>query len=79
MQSQWFVCVSRYKLESALQDCVRGVRVRRRVLAPHAVNPSALDTLPYEHYDYSKASAAVQVAIANVTLLKAEHYISDFL
>lgn len=43
-----------YKLESALQDCVRGVRVRRRVLAPHAVNPTALDTLPYDHYDYSK-------------------------
>ncbi|XP_047736866.1 3-hydroxy-3-methylglutaryl-coenzyme A reductase-like isoform X2 [Hyalella azteca] len=43
-----------YKLETALQDDLRGVKVRRQVVAPLAANVGAFDSLPYLNYDYSK-------------------------
>ncbi|KAK8395425.1 hypothetical protein O3P69_006222 [Scylla paramamosain] len=43
-----------YQLEKVLGDPLRAVGVRRRVVAPHTAHLSALDALPYCHYDYSK-------------------------
>ncbi|KAF2368953.1 Hydroxymethylglutaryl-CoA reductase eukaryotic/archaeal type [Trinorchestia longiramus] len=43
-----------YKLESALQDNLRGVRVRRLVMAPLTANSVAFESLPYLNYDYNK-------------------------
>ncbi|MPC37034.1 3-hydroxy-3-methylglutaryl-coenzyme A reductase [Portunus trituberculatus] len=45
-----------YQLEKVLEDPLRAVGVRRRVVAPHTANLTALDALPYCHYDYSKVS-----------------------
>ncbi|XP_068245699.1 3-hydroxy-3-methylglutaryl-coenzyme A reductase-like isoform X3 [Palaemon carinicauda] len=43
-----------YKLETVLGDPLRAVDIRRRVVAPHTTAKSSMDTLPYDHYDYTK-------------------------
>lgn len=43
-----------YKLEKILGNSLRGVRLRRKYLMRQNNCPSALDTLPYLNYDYSK-------------------------
>ncbi|XP_064110644.1 3-hydroxy-3-methylglutaryl-coenzyme A reductase-like isoform X1 [Macrobrachium nipponense] len=43
-----------YKLETVLGDPLRAVDIRRRVVAPHTTTKSSMDTLPYDHYDYTK-------------------------
>ncbi|CAL4119695.1 unnamed protein product [Meganyctiphanes norvegica] len=43
-----------YKLETALGDPLRAVSVRRAVVAPNTACKSSFDSLPYDHYDYSK-------------------------
>ncbi|XP_018497212.2 3-hydroxy-3-methylglutaryl-coenzyme A reductase [Galendromus occidentalis] len=47
-----------YKLENVLDDHVRGVAIRRYMIAREAGIGSALDKLPYRHYDYEKVFGA---------------------
>ncbi|XP_046583776.1 3-hydroxy-3-methylglutaryl-coenzyme A reductase-like [Haliotis rubra] len=47
-----------YKLESILQDYVRGVAIRRRMVSEKLAATDALETLPYEHYDYKYVDGA---------------------
>lgn len=52
------ICLyARKDLESTVQDPVRGVRVRRQVLAPQSKHKGALDALPYTSLDYSKVTS----------------------
>ncbi|XP_029366290.1 3-hydroxy-3-methylglutaryl-coenzyme A reductase-like [Echeneis naucrates] len=43
-----------YKLEVAMERPVRGVAIRRQMISSKLPSPSALSSLPYTHYDYSK-------------------------
>ncbi|XP_042216552.1 3-hydroxy-3-methylglutaryl-coenzyme A reductase-like isoform X2 [Homarus americanus] len=43
-----------YKLESLLGNPLRAVGIRRTVVAPHTANQGSMDSLPYDHYDYTK-------------------------
>lgn len=43
-----------YKLESVLETPERGVAIRRDMLSPKLPVLSALASLPYKEYDYSK-------------------------
>ncbi|XP_072314528.1 3-hydroxy-3-methylglutaryl-coenzyme A reductase-like [Eucyclogobius newberryi] len=43
-----------YKLEAALERPERGVSIRRQMISSKLACPSALSSLPYCHYDYSK-------------------------
>ncbi|KAJ0067713.1 hypothetical protein NL108_010013, partial [Boleophthalmus pectinirostris] len=43
-----------YKLESALERPERGVSIRRQMISSKLASPTALSSLPYTHYDYSK-------------------------
>uniref|UniRef100_A0AAR2KM38 3-hydroxy-3-methylglutaryl coenzyme A reductase n=1 Tax=Pygocentrus nattereri TaxID=42514 RepID=A0AAR2KM38_PYGNA len=43
-----------YRLEAALETPERGVAIRREMLSSKLPQPSALETLPYRDYDYSK-------------------------
>ncbi|XP_055080435.1 3-hydroxy-3-methylglutaryl-coenzyme A reductase-like [Periophthalmus magnuspinnatus] len=43
-----------YKLEMALERPERGVSIRRQMISSKLACPSALSSLPYAHYDYSK-------------------------
>jgi len=47
-----------HQLEKSLADPSRGVRVRRKIYQKHLTNKRALETLPYQHYDYSKVMGA---------------------
>jgi len=48
-----------HQLEKALSDPSRGVRVRRKIYMKNGNNlKRAMDTLPYQHYDYSKVMGA---------------------
>nr|XP_033785187.1 3-hydroxy-3-methylglutaryl-Coenzyme A reductase [Geotrypetes seraphini]XP_033785188.1 3-hydroxy-3-methylglutaryl-Coenzyme A reductase [Geotrypetes seraphini]XP_033785189.1 3-hydroxy-3-methylglutaryl-Coenzyme A reductase [Geotrypetes seraphini] len=47
-----------YKLESALEAPERGVSIRRQMLAKKLSQPTALQQLPYKHYDYSMVMGA---------------------
>ena len=43
-----------HQLEKALGDPSRGVRVRRKIYMKHGNLKRAMESLPYQHYDYSK-------------------------
>uniref|UniRef100_A0A8D3CIR2 3-hydroxy-3-methylglutaryl coenzyme A reductase n=1 Tax=Scophthalmus maximus TaxID=52904 RepID=A0A8D3CIR2_SCOMX len=43
-----------YKLEAAMERPERGVAIRRQMISEKLPSPSALSSLPYTHYDYSK-------------------------
>ncbi|XP_039517009.1 3-hydroxy-3-methylglutaryl-CoA reductase b [Pimephales promelas] len=43
-----------YRLEAVLESPERGVAVRREMLSSKLSDSSALENLPYRHYDYSK-------------------------
>ncbi|XP_037796115.1 3-hydroxy-3-methylglutaryl-coenzyme A reductase-like [Penaeus monodon] len=43
-----------YKLETVLGDPLRAVAIRRSVVAPHTASQNSLETLPFDHYDYTK-------------------------
>ncbi len=45
-----------YKLETALDDHERGVRVRRKLVTGGLPTEDALHQLPYTHYDYTYVS-----------------------
>ncbi|XP_072904388.1 3-hydroxy-3-methylglutaryl-CoA reductase a [Hemitrygon akajei] len=45
--------VPSYKLENMMETPERGVSIRRQVLGPKLPEPSALQHLPYQNYDYS--------------------------
>lgn len=47
-----------YKLESVLDNPVRGVAIRRHVIATEAAAGPVLQKLPYLHYDYSLVMGA---------------------
>ncbi|XP_046373258.2 3-hydroxy-3-methylglutaryl-coenzyme A reductase-like isoform X3 [Haliotis rufescens] len=47
-----------YKLETVLQDHVRGVAIRRRMVSEKLAASDALEKLPYEHYDYKYVDGA---------------------
>jgi len=47
-----------HQLEKSLADPSRGVRVRRKIYQKHLNQKRALETLPYQHYDYSKVMGA---------------------
>ncbi|XP_067665531.1 3-hydroxy-3-methylglutaryl-coenzyme A reductase-like isoform X2 [Haliotis asinina] len=47
-----------YKLESILQDYVRGVAIRRQMVSEKLAATDALEKLPYEHYDYKYVDGA---------------------
>uniref|UniRef100_A0A3B4XB99 3-hydroxy-3-methylglutaryl coenzyme A reductase n=1 Tax=Seriola lalandi dorsalis TaxID=1841481 RepID=A0A3B4XB99_SERLL len=43
-----------YKLEATMERPERGVAIRRQMISSKLPSPSALSSLPYTHYDYSK-------------------------
>uniref|UniRef100_A0A3Q3MMM3 3-hydroxy-3-methylglutaryl coenzyme A reductase n=1 Tax=Mastacembelus armatus TaxID=205130 RepID=A0A3Q3MMM3_9TELE len=43
-----------YKLEAIMERPERGVAIRRQIISRNLPCPSALSSLPYTHYDYSK-------------------------
>ncbi|XP_062240993.1 3-hydroxy-3-methylglutaryl-coenzyme A reductase-like isoform X2 [Platichthys flesus] len=43
-----------YKLEATMESPERGVAIRRQIISAKLPSPSALSSLPYTHYDYSK-------------------------
>ncbi|XP_034451637.1 3-hydroxy-3-methylglutaryl-coenzyme A reductase-like isoform X2 [Hippoglossus hippoglossus] len=43
-----------YKLEATMERPERGVAIRRQIISAKLPSPSALSSLPYTHYDYSK-------------------------
>ena len=47
-----------HQLEKALGDPSRGVRVRRKIYMKHGNLKRAMESLPYQHYDYSKVMGA---------------------
>lgn len=45
-----------YQIEKAVDDPVRGVRIRRKMLTTDAKLNEILNDLPYKNYDYNKVS-----------------------
>ncbi len=43
-----------YRLEAVMDSPERGVAIRREMLSAKLPDTSALENLPYRHYDYSK-------------------------
>lgn len=43
-----------YKLEAMMERPERGVAIRRQMISAKLPSPSALSSLPYTDYDYSK-------------------------
>uniref|UniRef100_A0AAR2IRA2 3-hydroxy-3-methylglutaryl-coenzyme A reductase n=1 Tax=Pygocentrus nattereri TaxID=42514 RepID=A0AAR2IRA2_PYGNA len=52
-----------YRLEAALETPERGVAIRREMLSSKLPQPSALETLPYRDYDYSKLSGGASACV----------------
>ncbi|RZF38994.1 hypothetical protein LSTR_LSTR003737 [Laodelphax striatellus] len=50
--------ISGYQLEKVVNDCERGVGIRRRIVCLDAAIPEALNDLPYKNYDYDKVMGA---------------------
>ena len=50
--------IAGHQLEKTLGDPSRGVRVRRKILMKQGNMKAAIETLPYQHYDYSKVMGA---------------------
>uniref|UniRef100_G3N8K9 3-hydroxy-3-methylglutaryl coenzyme A reductase n=1 Tax=Gasterosteus aculeatus aculeatus TaxID=481459 RepID=G3N8K9_GASAC len=73
-----------YKLESVLETPERGVAIRRDMLSPKLPVLSALASLPYKEYDYSKVMGTccenvigyipVPVGVAGPLLLDEKHF-----
>ncbi|KAM8828107.1 3-hydroxy-3-methylglutaryl-coenzyme A reductase-like isoform 2-T3 [Spinachia spinachia] len=73
-----------YKLESVLETPQRGVAIRRDMLSPKLPVLSALASLPYKEYDYSKVMGTccenvigyvpVPVGVAGPLLLDEKHF-----
>uniref|UniRef100_A0A8C6TK98 3-hydroxy-3-methylglutaryl coenzyme A reductase n=1 Tax=Neogobius melanostomus TaxID=47308 RepID=A0A8C6TK98_9GOBI len=73
-----------YKLESAMERPERGVSIRRQLISSKLSCPSALSSLPYAHYDYSKVMGTccenvigympVPVGVAGPLLLDGQQY-----
>lgn len=45
-----------YKLEALMERPERGVAIRRQMISAKLPSPTALSSLPYTDYDYSKVS-----------------------
>lgn len=73
-----------YKLESTMERPERGVSIRRQLISSKLACPSALSSLPYAHYDYSKVMGTccenvigympVPVGVAGPLLLDGQQY-----
>lgn len=50
--------IAGHQLEKTLGDPSRGVRVRRKILMKQGNMKAAIESLPYQHYDYSKVMGA---------------------
>nr|UNP32246.1 3-hydroxy-3-methylglutaryl-coenzyme A reductase [Sogatella furcifera] len=50
--------ISGYQLEKVVNDCERGVGIRRKIVCVDAAIPEALNDLPYKNYDYDKVMGA---------------------
>uniref|UniRef100_A0A672MUE3 3-hydroxy-3-methylglutaryl-coenzyme A reductase n=1 Tax=Sinocyclocheilus grahami TaxID=75366 RepID=A0A672MUE3_SINGR len=48
-----------YRLEAVMESPERGVAIRREILSSKLPAASALENLPYRHYDYSQLSGGV--------------------
>lgn len=51
-----------YKLEALMERPERGVAIRRQMISAKLPSPTALSSLPYTDYDYSKVSVQVHLA-----------------
>ncbi|KAG7171922.1 3-hydroxy-3-methylglutaryl-coenzyme A reductase-like, partial [Homarus americanus] len=66
-----------YKLESLLGNPLRAVGIRRTVVAPHTANQGSMDSLPYDHYDYTKnviGYVPIPVGVAGPLLMNGKMY-----
>lgn len=45
-----------YKLEAVMERPERGVAIRRQMISAKLPSPTALSSLPYADYDYSKVN-----------------------
>uniref|UniRef100_A0A7N6BZA3 3-hydroxy-3-methylglutaryl-coenzyme A reductase n=1 Tax=Anabas testudineus TaxID=64144 RepID=A0A7N6BZA3_ANATE len=52
-----------YKLEAMMESPERGVAIRRQIISAKLPSPSALSSLPYTHYDYSKLGGGARSRI----------------
>uniref|UniRef100_A0A4W6FJJ0 3-hydroxy-3-methylglutaryl-coenzyme A reductase n=1 Tax=Lates calcarifer TaxID=8187 RepID=A0A4W6FJJ0_LATCA len=52
-----------YKLEATMERPERGVAIRRQMISAKLPSPSALSSLPYTHYDYSKLGGGARSCI----------------
>lgn len=48
-----------YKLEALMERPERGVAIRRQMISAKLPSPTALSSLPYTDYDYSKVSVSI--------------------
>lgn len=48
--------IAAYKLETLMEKPERGVAIRRQMISAKLSCPSALSSLPYMNYDYSKVT-----------------------
>ena len=60
-----------HQLEKALGDPSRGLRVRRKIYMKHGNLKRAMESLPYQHYDYSKV-VVVAEAIVPAHIIKSD-------
>lgn len=54
-----------YKLEAMMERPERGVAIRRQMISAKLPSPSALSSLPYTDYDYSKVKTCTQTNKTN--------------
>ena len=54
-----------YKLESLLATPEKGISIRRQMLADKLKVTDCLQTLPYQHYDYSLVSPSFHNSMAS--------------
>lgn len=52
-----------YKLEALMERPERGVAIRRQMISAKLPSPTALSSLPYTDYDYSKVSMHVRLLL----------------
>lgn len=52
-----------YKLEALMERPERGVAIRRQMLSAKLPSPTALSSLPYTDYDYSKVSVRLRSSL----------------
>lgn len=61
-----------YKLEALMERPERGVAIRRQMISAKLPSPTALSSLPYTDYDYSKVSVHVHVLLSVHTRTRCE-------